>query len=63
LAQYTEAGDLIRETGGLRKIRWSVSVSVSVSVTGRGERGVRVICYYVSAQAQCRMLLMTLRMI
>ena len=50
LAQNPEAGDIIRETGGLRKIRWSV--------TGRGKRGgVRVIYYYVSAQAQCRMLL------
>ena len=50
LAQCPEAGDLIRDTGGLRKVRWSVP--------GRGKSGgVRIIYYHVSAQAQCRMLL------
>jgi hypothetical protein len=50
LAQCPEAGDVVRDTGGLRKVRWSVP--------GRGKSGgVRVIYYHVSAQAQCRMLL------
>lgn len=50
LAQCPEAGDVIRETGGLRKIRWSVP--------GSGKSGgVRVIYYHVSAQAQVRLLL------
>jgi hypothetical protein len=50
LAQCPEAGDVIRDTGGLRKVRWSVP--------GRGKSGgVRVIYYHVCAQTQCRMLL------
>ena len=50
LAQCPEAGEVIRDTGGLRKLRWSMP--------GRGKSGgVRVIYYHVSAQAQCRMLL------
>jgi mRNA-degrading endonuclease RelE of RelBE toxin-antitoxin system len=49
LAQCPEAGDVIRETGGLRKVRWSVP--------GRGKSGgVRVIYYHVSAQGQIRLL-------
>jgi len=43
LLQDPEAGDLIRGTGGLRKIRWEGS--------GRGKRGgVRVIYYWAGAQ-------------
>jgi len=50
LAQCPKAGDVIRDTGGLRKVRWSVP--------GRGKSGgVRVIYYHVSTQGQCRMLL------
>lgn len=50
LAQCPEAGDVMRETGGLRKIRWSVP--------GGGKKGgVRVIYYHVSAKAQVRLLL------
>lgn len=50
LAQCPEAGDVMRETGGLRKIRWSVP--------GSGKKGgVRVIYYHVSAKAQVRLLL------
>jgi mRNA-degrading endonuclease RelE of RelBE toxin-antitoxin system len=46
-----EAGDLIRHSGGLRKIRWSVA--------GRGKRGgVRVIYYWVPDRATILMLLM-----
>jgi mRNA-degrading endonuclease RelE of RelBE toxin-antitoxin system len=42
LVQDPEAGDLIRGTGGLRKIRWEGS--------GRGRRGgVRVIYYWAGA--------------
>lgn len=38
-----EAGDIIRGSGGLRKIRWSIS--------GRGKRGgVRVIYYWLPSQ-------------
>jgi hypothetical protein len=44
LAQHPEAGDVIKGTGGCRKIRWSVS--------GRGKRGgVRVI-YFNRLDAQ-----------
>lgn len=50
LAMYPDAGDVIQDTGGLRKVRWSVP--------GRGKSGgVRVIYFHVSAQSQCRMLL------
>ena len=50
LAENPEAGAVIQDTGGLRKVRWAVP--------GGGKRGgVRVIYFYVSAQAQCRMLL------
>lgn len=50
LAQCPEAGDLIRDSGGLRKVRWVMP--------GRGKSGgVRVIYYHVSAQKQVRLLL------
>jgi mRNA-degrading endonuclease RelE of RelBE toxin-antitoxin system len=50
LALNPDAGDVIRDTGGLRKVRWSVA--------GSGKRGgVRVIYFYVAAQAQVRLLL------
>jgi mRNA-degrading endonuclease RelE of RelBE toxin-antitoxin system len=46
-----EAGDLIRHSGGLRKIRWSVA--------GRGKRsGVRIIYYWAPARETILMLLM-----
>jgi len=44
-----EAGDLIRGSGGVRKLRWSVA--------GRGKRGgIRVIYYLRSRQGQIWML-------
>ena len=44
-----ESGDLIKGSGGLRKIRWKLE--------GQGKRGgVRVIYYWVSADDQIRML-------
>jgi hypothetical protein len=50
LAARPTMGDVIQGTGGLRKVRWSIP--------GGGKRGgVRVIYYYVSPLAQCRMLL------
>lgn len=50
LAAHPKMGAVIQDTGGLRKIRWAAE--------GSGKRGgVRVIYYHVSAQAQCRMLL------
>lgn len=43
-------GDVIQDTGGLRKIRWSAN--------GKGKRGgVRVIYYDLTADAQIRLLL------
>lgn len=49
LAANPEAGDLIKETGGLRKVRWTAG--------GKGKSGgVRVIYYHVTALAQIRML-------
>ena len=51
LAADLEAGDLIRGTGGLRKIRWQGS--------GRGKRGgVRVIYYWAAREDVVLMLLM-----
>lgn len=48
LAEYPDAGDVIKETGGLRKVRWKSG--------GKGKSGgVRVIYYYVTADAQIRM--------
>ena len=50
LAQYPFTGDLIKETGGLRKVRWASG--------GRGKSGgVRVIYFHVRANAQIRMIL------
>lgn len=50
LAHRPDAGVLITQTGGLRKVRWRAE--------GSGKRGgVRVIYYHVIAQAQIRMIL------
>ena len=50
LAEYPFAGDLIKDTGGLRKIRWAAG--------GKGKSGgVRVIYFHVVADAQIRMIL------
>ena len=50
LADNPTAGDLIQQTGGLRKIRWAAN--------GKGKRGgVRIIYYHVTADAQIRLLL------
>ena len=50
LAQYPFTGDLIKGTGGLRKVRWASG--------GKGKSGgVRVIYFYVLADAQIRMIL------
>ncbi len=50
LALNPQAGPVIQDTGGLRKVRWAVP-------GGGKSGGVRVIYFLVSAQAQCRMLL------
>ena len=43
LSSHPEAGDIIRGTGGIRKIRWTMS--------GRGKRGgSRVVYYWVTAR-------------
>jgi hypothetical protein len=50
LPEHPFAGDLIRDTGGLRKIRWAAG--------GKGKSGgVRVIYFHVLADAQIRMIL------
>ena len=50
LAVNPRAGEVIRGTGGLRKVRWSAP--------GSGKRGgVRVIYFHVAADAQVRLLL------
>jgi hypothetical protein len=50
LARYPYAGDVIRGTGGLRKVRWTAS--------GKGKSGgVRVIYFHVTSQSQIRLLL------
>jgi mRNA-degrading endonuclease RelE of RelBE toxin-antitoxin system len=50
LADNPRLGDVIQDTGGLRKIRWSAN--------GKGKRGgVRVIYYYLTADVQIRLLL------
>jgi mRNA-degrading endonuclease RelE of RelBE toxin-antitoxin system len=50
LVKDPEAGDLITQTGGLRKVRWTSE--------GRGKRGgTRVIYYHVVAKSQIRMIL------
>ncbi|MFP2768331.1 hypothetical protein [Oceanisphaera sp. KMM 10153] len=49
LANHPQAGPVIQDTGGLRKVRWSTQ--------GKGKRGgVRVIYYHVSADSQIRMI-------
>jgi len=51
LANRPNAGAIIRHSGGLRKIRWSIE--------GRGKRGgVRVIYYWAVPQEQLLMLFM-----
>lgn len=50
LAGYPDAGEVIQDTGGLRKVRWLAKM--------RGKRGgVRVIYYYRCAAHQIRMIL------
>jgi mRNA-degrading endonuclease RelE of RelBE toxin-antitoxin system len=50
LSAHPLEGDLIQQTGGLRKIRWAAR--------GKGKRGgVRVIYYYVAVDFQIRLLL------
>jgi mRNA-degrading endonuclease RelE of RelBE toxin-antitoxin system len=50
LMRDPDAGDLIPESGGLRKVRWSAR--------GKGKRGgVRVIYYFVDQADQIRFLL------
>ena len=49
LAKYPEAGDIIRSSGGLRKIRWAAK--------GHGKRGgVRVIYYWWTGKDRISML-------
>lgn len=50
LALYPKAGDVIQNTGGLRKVRWAGG--------GVGKRsGVRVIYFHAVSQKQVRLLL------
>jgi len=50
LAKHPDAGDVIRGSGGIRKVRWSGS--------GRGKRGgLRVIYYWWVAKDRISMLL------
>lgn len=50
LADNPRSGDVIQDTGGLRKIRWTSN--------GKGKRGgVRVIYYHLNADAQIRLLI------
>jgi hypothetical protein len=50
LTEYPFAGDLIKGTGGLRKVRWASG--------GKGKSGgVRVIYFHVVADGQIRMIL------
>ena len=50
LADNPLVGDVLQQTGGLRKVRWSSQ--------GKGKRGgVRVIYYYVTSASQIRLLL------
>ncbi|HEJ8168684.1 type II toxin-antitoxin system RelE/ParE family toxin [Serratia marcescens] len=49
LAENPTSGDVIKETGGLRKVRWASG--------GKGKRGgVRVIYYYKLSESQIRLL-------
>ncbi|OEC32719.1 hypothetical protein SAMN05216600_11821 [Pseudomonas cuatrocienegasensis] len=50
MAQNPQAGDVITETGGLRKVRWKLE--------GGGKRGgVRVIYFHVVAASQIRLVM------
>jgi mRNA-degrading endonuclease RelE of RelBE toxin-antitoxin system len=50
LADNPLAGDVIQQTGGLRKVRWSAQ--------GKSKRGgVRVIYYHITADSQIRLIL------
>ncbi|MEO8467609.1 MAG: hypothetical protein ABI640_19970 [Gammaproteobacteria bacterium] len=50
LALHPKAGDVIQNTGGLRKVRWTAA--------GSGKRGgVRVIYFHVTRERQVRFLL------
>ena len=50
MVENPKAGDVIRDTDGLRKVRWSIQ--------GRGKRGgVRGIYFHVDELAQVRLLL------
>lgn len=50
LTAQPECGDVIQDTGGLRKIRWKVR--------GKGKRGgVRIIYFYQSKRTEVRLLL------
>ena len=50
MADHPESGDVIKGTGGLRKVRWAAG--------GKGKSGgVRVIYYSVTAASQIRMIL------
>ena len=50
LADNPLIGDVIQQTGGLRKVRWSAQ--------GKGKRsGVRIIYYHVTADSQIRLIL------
>ncbi|HAU0368137.1 TPA: hypothetical protein JBF73_02870 [Legionella pneumophila] len=50
LADNPLAGDVIQQTGGLRKVRWLAK--------GKGKRGgVRVIYYHITADSQIRLIL------
>lgn len=49
LAENPTVGDVIKETGGLRKVRWASG--------GKGKRGgVRVIYYHKLSESQIRLL-------
>ena len=49
LTNNPAAGDVIQQTGGLRKVRWAAN--------GKGKRGgVRVIYYHITADCQIRLL-------
>jgi hypothetical protein len=50
LALYPKAGEVIQDTGGLRKVRWA-------SRDGGKRGGVRVIYFYAANQNQVRLLL------
>lgn len=50
MAQHPDCGDVIQETGGLRKMRWGAR--------GKGKRsGVRIIYFHRSQRYEIRLLL------